>query len=142
MIAHGVSGLDDKLVTHLLLEPIDVSRMLLLEPAVMDVVTVAVVVLVAVGLVVVVVVVSPLLLLFCVCGRTTLVESLSMDGSINHWFGDYVWYPLFLSNLSNLLICLFFVLACLCSLILFISHSQSTPKTPHIPLLYLQHHLW
>ena len=70
----GVRGLDDKLITHLLLEPIDVSRLLLLEPVVVDVVVVAVVVLVAGGLVVVAVVVSPLLLLlFCVCGRTTLV---------------------------------------------------------------------
>ena len=83
----GVSGLDDKLMTHLLLEPVDVSRLLLLEPVIVDVVVVAVVVMVAGGLVVVVV--SPLLLLFCVCGRTTLVVSLSMDGGIYHWFGDY-----------------------------------------------------
>ena len=55
----GVSGLDDKLMTHLLLGPIDVFRLLLLEPMVVDVVVVAVVVLVAGGLVVVVVV-SPL----------------------------------------------------------------------------------
>ena len=76
-----VSGLDHKLMTHLLLEPIDVSGLLLLEPMVVDVVVVAVVVLVAGGLVVFAVAVgSPLWLLFCVCGRTTLVVSLSMDG--------------------------------------------------------------
>ena len=49
-----VSGLDDKLMTHLLMEPVDVSGLLLL---VVDVVVVTVVVLVVVGLVVVVVVV-------------------------------------------------------------------------------------
>ena len=76
----GVSGLDDKLMTHLLLEPIDVSGLLLLEPVIVDVLVEAVVVLVAGDLVVVVVVIVSPLLLFCVCGRTTFVVSLSMDG--------------------------------------------------------------
>ena len=68
----GVSGLDDRLMTHLLLEPIYVSGLLLLETVVEDVVVVALVVLAAGGIVVVVVVVvSLLLLLFCVCGRAT-----------------------------------------------------------------------
>ena len=63
----GVSGLDIKLMTHLLL-----------DAGTVEVVVVAVVVLVAGCLVVVVVVVvSPLLFLFC--GKTTLVVSLSMD---------------------------------------------------------------
>ena len=74
----GVSGLDDKLMTHLLLEPIDVSGLLLLAPVVVVVVVMAVVVMVAECLVVVVIV-SPLLSLFCVCDRTTLVVLLSMD---------------------------------------------------------------
>ena len=74
----GVSGFNDKLLTHLLLEPIDVSGLLLLEPVIVDVLVEAVVVLVGEGLVVVVIIVSPLLL-FCVCGRITFVVSLSMD---------------------------------------------------------------
>ena len=67
----GVSGLDDKLMTHLLL-----------DMGVVEVVVKAVVVL-AVGclVVVVVVVVSPLVLLFC--DRTTLVSlSMETDGGI------------------------------------------------------------
>ena len=80
-VCSGVSGLDDKLMTHLFLKPVDMLGLLLLllEPVIVEVVAVAVVLLVAGSLVViVVVVVSSLLLLFC--GRTTFVVSLSMDG--------------------------------------------------------------
>ena len=78
-----VSGLDDKLMTHLLLEPIDVSG-LLLEPVVVDVVVVAVVVLVAGGMVVVVVDVSPLLLLFlCLWWNYTCIIEYGWGASIS-----------------------------------------------------------
>ena len=75
----GVSGLDDKLMTHLLL-----------DAGIVDVVVVAVVVMVVGHLVVVVFVVS-LLFLLLFCARTTLVVSLSMgsDGGIYCYLGDY-----------------------------------------------------
>ena len=84
----GVSGLDDKLMTLLLLEHVDASG--LLNLGIVEVVVVAVVVLVVGSLVaVVVVVVSPLVLLLC--GRTTVVLLLSMetDEGVYYWFEDY-----------------------------------------------------